>query len=74
MSRHDHPAFGRRDGTNARHLHAVPDHDGNAVVGVFWAIVLTLALVGLVVLAVAGCTAQPEAVPCVGCVITELAP
>jgi len=57
---------------NGRHLHAVPDRDGQPLVGVFWALLFTLAVVGLVALAVAGCTAQPERpVPCVGCVITE---
>ena len=46
MSRHDHPAFGPSR-TPERHLHVVPD-DGNAIVGVFWALMFTGAVVGLV--------------------------
>lgn len=69
MSRYNHPSELAR--TPERHLHAVPEPEGNALVGVFWGLLFTAAVVGLIVLAVAGCSATPEQQPCNGCTITE---
>ena len=54
---HDHPAFGVRDTQNTeRHLRLVDppttDPCGNAIAGAFVAVMFTLAVAGLVALAV----------------------